>query len=97
MNQFGGDYSRFPGLEQRASLAFDFHGQIAFDHVQQFLAPGCMCQGAAAPGGNSTMLTRVSCTTSPWPSRSLRRICVSFGPAWACASAMFAMDGAATA
>src|SRR5215813_2043004 len=60
-------------------------------------APGCICQGAAAPGGNSTMLTTVSCTTSPWPSRSLRRICVSFGPAWACASAMFAMDGAATA
>src|SRR5262249_33320885 len=59
-------------------------------------APGCMCQGAAVPGGNSTMLTTVSWTTWLWPSRSLRKILGSFGPGWACASTILTMDGTVT-
>src|SRR5260370_850190 len=59
-------------------------------------APGCMCQGAAVPGPNSTTLTTVSWTTCPWFSKSFRRIWVSFGPAGACASANFEMAGTAT-
>src|SRR5262249_7786200 len=48
-----------------------------------------MCHGAAVPGPNSTRLMTLSWTWRSWPSRSLRTICVSFGPAGACALATF--------
>src|SRR5262249_16293538 len=50
VDEFGGNDSSFSGLEQRASLAFDFHGQIAFDHVQQLLGAGMHVPGRGGAG-----------------------------------------------
>src|SRR5262249_22554806 len=50
VDEFSGYDSRLSGLENRAFLAFDFHDQAAFDHMQQFLRAGMDVPRRRAPG-----------------------------------------------
>jgi hypothetical protein len=50
VDQFGGNNARFSGLEQTASLPFDFDDQAAFDDIQQFLRTGMHVPGSSGGG-----------------------------------------------
>jgi hypothetical protein len=69
-----GNHACVAAIDGRERLSVDLDGQSAFEAENTSCAPGWACQGAAAPGGNSTIVTTVSSTFWPWPSRSLRRI-----------------------